>query len=150
MFAIQNSTLNIPVLASYKSDDSCASLIVLSVGTEIISRANIEGRMLINVTLTPDSDDTEHEARMRVQDLLSNFHYEPSPEETILLNATEVKAQRIDMIKVSPLCYLAWVTYRGGEIEKPEPEEEADESDSYGSAQWIADHYEPRSAMTSR
>lgn len=126
MFTVKNSTRNIVSLATFTSDDSRAALAILSVGTERLSGGTIEGKMLIDVTLSPDSEDTAAEVRTRVQDLFSNFHYEPSDAETAMLNALEVNDKQIDVIKVAPLSYLAWVTYRGAEIIEDAPEADED------------------------
>jgi hypothetical protein len=77
MFTIKNSTRNIVSLATLTSDDSRATLAILSVGTERLSGGIIEGKMLIDVALSADSEDTAAEVRTRVEDMFSNFHYEP-------------------------------------------------------------------------
>jgi hypothetical protein len=123
MFTVKNSTRTIVSLATLTSDDSRAIMNILSVGTEWLPVGIIEGKTLIDVTLSADSEDTAAEAVTRVEDMFSNFHNEPSDSETALLNATEVRPKRIETIKVAPLSYLTWVTYRGAEIEEPEEEE---------------------------
>jgi hypothetical protein len=109
---------------------------LLTIGTERKARGTMLGRALCDVRLFAGIDDTPEEARDAVDYVFDGFHWDPSLDETALLNAVEIQHDDVEIIKLADRRYLAWVTYHGADIPAPEKDEEEDPTDVY----------EPRSA----